>query len=65
MTIGGVASGAYLGCGVLEAMSFVSGRAYTFSITRGMGGVQDEDAETLRAYLSTVTFHPELANDSP
>jgi hypothetical protein len=65
VTIGGVPSGAYMGCAVVEAISFVGGRAYTFSVTSGMGGAGSDEAELLRAYLSTVRFHPELASDSP
>jgi hypothetical protein len=60
-----VPSGLYRGCGFIEALSFVSGRAYTFSVTRGMGGAPDVDSELLRAFLSTVIFHPELADDTP
>jgi hypothetical protein len=65
LMIDGVPSGLYRGCSIIEALSFVSGRAYTFSVTRGMGGAPEVDSELLRAFLSTVTFHPETAVDSP
>jgi hypothetical protein len=63
--IDSIPSGLYEGCGVIEALTFFSGRAYTFSVTRGMGGVGESDADLLRAMVSTVAFRPEVAIDAP
>lgn len=66
ISIDGNPSGLYWSeCGYAEAIAFVAGRAYTFTVTRGMGGVQAGDLKHLLAMLSTVTFQAELADDSP
>ena len=64
--VDGVSGGVYSGCGYHEVLVFAGGRAYTFTITRGMGGAGgDDDVRLLLTFVSTVMLHPERADDSP
>jgi len=66
VSVDGVPSGMYVSCGGIEAATFVFGRVYTFTVVVGMSGIREErDRNLLRAFLSTVELHPELADDTP
>ena len=65
ISVDGRSGGFYRGCGFHEVLVFAGGRAYTFTITRGMGGAgDDQDVALLIAFVSTVTLHPDRADDS-
>jgi hypothetical protein len=65
VSVDGVSGGLYTDCSFREVLAFAGGRAYTFTITRGMGGAGgDEDLQLLLTFVSTVTLHPDRADDS-
>jgi hypothetical protein len=66
ITVDGVNGGLYRSeCSFREVLVFAGGRAYTFTITRGMGGAGgEEDLALLLTFVSTVTLHPDQADDS-
>ena len=61
ITVDGISGGLYSEC-FHEVLVFAGGRAYTFTITSGMGG--KGDLKLLLAFVSTVTLHPDRADDS-
>ncbi len=65
IAVDGVSGGLYSECSFREVLVFAGGRAYTFTITRGMGGVgEDKYLELLLTFVSTVRLHPDQADDS-
>jgi hypothetical protein len=65
ITVDGHAGGLYLGCGFVESTTFVNGRAYVFSLTKGVGGPTPSMEALLRAFLTTVTINAAAADDTP
>ena len=64
ITVDGHEGGVYAGCNYAEAMLFVGDRVYVFyyvSLTGASGTARTEGLELLKAFLATVTIHPERA----
>jgi hypothetical protein len=64
VTIDGTSGGIYVGCGFVEAMTFVEGRVYVFSyvnFSAAQSVVETTGRQVLEAFVATVSLRPQQA----